>query len=378
MKVVVLGAGLVGKAVALDLAADGKFHVSAVDLKKETLDDLRNKGLTSVEQRDLSRPDEVKRAVKSFDLVINAVPGFLGFGTLKACLEAGKNVIDIAFSPEDPFELDGLCKRKGITAVVDCGVAPGLSNILAGHALTRMDKGESLVIYVGGLPVVRKWPFEYKTVFSPSDVIEEYLRPARFKENGEMIIRPALSDPELVEFEGVGTLEAFNSDGLRTLLKTLPIPNMKEKTLRYPGHREKMAILKEAGLFDTQPLNINGKEITPRDITAEVLFSRLKLQPGEEDLTIMRVVITGKKSDHPLTLTYDLCDRFDQKAGFHSMARTTGFTAAMAARAFGLGMIKNLGITPPEFLGFDPECYHFILSGLEERGVRVKENMDSR
>lgn len=378
MKVVILGVGLVGKAVALDLASDEKFLVSAVDLKKEPLDDLRNRGLTSVEQKDLSRPDEVKRVVKPFDLVISAVPGFLGFETLKACLEAGKNVVDVAFAPEDPFELDGLSKEKGITAVVDCGVAPGLSNILAGHALTRMDKGESLVIYVGGLPVVRTWPFEYKAVFSPADVIEEYLRPARYKENGEVIIRPALSDPEFIEFEGLGTLEAFNTDGLRTMLKTLSFPHMKEKTLRYPGHREKIAMLKEAGLFNTQPLTINGKEVIPREITAEILFPRLKLQSGEEDLTIMRVVITGKKRDHRLTITYDLFDRFDPQSGFHSMARTTGFTATMAARAFRLGLIKNLGITPPEFLGLDPECFHFILRGLVERGIRVKEKTNSR
>ncbi len=372
MKIVILGAGLMGKAMALDLLADKRFEVSAIDWRKEPLTELQAKGLVSVSQKDLSNPDEVRESIQPYDLVINAVPGSLGFKVLKACVEEGKKVVDITFSPEDHMKLDNLAKAKRTTAIVDCGVAPGLSNILAAYALTQMDKGLSLTIYVGGLPVVRTWPFEYKTVFSPADVIEEYLRPARYKENGQVKVQPALSEPEFIEFEGLGTLEAFNTDGLRTLLETLPYPNMKEKTLRYPGHREKMAILKEAGFFDSEPLIVAGKEIIPQEVTCQLLFSRLKLQAGEEDFTVMRVIASGIKEGRPLTLNFELFDRFDLATGVHSMARTTGYTATMIARALAEGLVEQQGIIPPEFLGFNKQCYAFILRGLEERGIRIK------
>ncbi len=372
MKTIILGVGLVGKAVALDLAADKNFEVSAVDRRQEVLKELKEKGLESVELRDLSQPEEVKKTVQSFDLVINAVPGYLGFPVLKACLEAKKNVIDITFSPEDPLELDELAQRAGVTAVVDCGIAPGLSNILAGHGLKEMDRGESLTIYVGGLPSVRTWPFEYKTVFSPSDVIEEYLRPARYKENGQLRVKPALAEPELIEFDNIGTLEAFLTDGLRTMLKTLAFTNMKEKTLRYPGHREKMALLREGGFFDDEPIIISSTKISPREMTTRILFSRLKLKDGEEDLTVMRVVVAGEKDGQPLVLTFDLVDRFDPETGIHSMARTTGYTATMVARALAQGLIKKKGLIAPEILGFDIEFFRFIIQGLRERGIRVE------
>lgn len=376
MRVIILGAGLVGKAMALDLTAEPGFDITAVDFRNEPLEELARAGVAVV-RKDLSRPAEVSEIVRDYELVINALPGFLGFQTLKACLEAGKNVVDIAFFPEDPFELDSLAKEKGVTAVVDCGVAPGLSHMLAAYGLNQLDKGRSLLIYVGGLPVVRQWPFEYKAVFSPYDVIEEYLRPARFRENGHLVIKPALSDPEFIEFEKLGTLEAFNTDGLRTLLKTLDVPNMKEKTLRYPGHREKMAILKEAGFFGTEPVEISGQRIRPIDFTAKVLFSRLKLNPGEEDLTVMRVMVSGEKGGQNRTLIYDLFDRFDRKTGIHSMARTTGYTATMVARAMARGLIKKTGIVAPEYLGFDRECLKFVVTGLKNKGLSIEERVET-
>ncbi|MGQ9578499.1 MAG: saccharopine dehydrogenase family protein [Candidatus Aminicenantales bacterium] len=376
MKTIILGVGLVGKAIALDLAADKQFSVSAVDLRKEPLEELREKGITSVWQQDLASLEGIKKILKPYDLVINAVPGALGFPILKTCLEESKNVVDITFSAESPLELDSLAREMNVTAIVDCGLAPGLSNILAGYASTKMDTPESLTVYVGGLPVVRSWPFEYKTVFSPADVIEEYLRPARYRENGQLIVRPALSDPELIEFEGLGTLEAFNTDGLRTLLTTLPFPSMKEMTLRYPGHREKMAILKAAGFFDSEPVTVDGQKIVPRALTTELLFSRLKLRQGEEDLAILMVVASGRRKGQPVLISFELLDRFDRASGIHSMARTTGYTATMTARALAEGLIKKTGIVPPEFLGMDEDCLRYILNGLKERGIKIKGPVD--
>ena len=375
MKIIILGVGLVGKAIALDLAADKQFQVAAVDLRQEALEALKDRGLISAERMDVSHPAELKKAIKKFDLVINALPGHLGFKVLKTCLEAGKNVVDLTFGPEDPFELDGLARRKKIAAFVDCGVAPGLSNMLAGQAQTRMDRRKSLTIYVGGLPAVRTWPLEYKTVFSPSDLIDEYLRPARQKINGEPVITPALAALELIEFEDIGTLEAFATDGLRTMLKTLDFPTMQEKTLRYPGHREKIMMLRAAGFFDDEPVRVNNCQISPRNMTARILFDRLKLQPGERDMTVLRIVAEGEKNKRPLRIVYELIDHYDPDTGIHSMARTTGYTATMIARAFAQGLIRRKGIIPPEYLGFDPVCLQFILKGLEARKIKVREKI---
>ncbi|MCR4409718.1 MAG: saccharopine dehydrogenase C-terminal domain-containing protein [Candidatus Saccharicenans sp.] len=372
MKIIVLGAGLVGRAMALDLASEKGFEVSAADRDEARLKDLAERGLKTV-PADLSRAQDLKEIISAQDLVLNALPGWLGFQTLKTCLETGKDVVDIAFFPEDPFELEALAREKGATAVVDAGVAPGLSNLLSAHGLSRLDKGNSLRIYVGGLPSIRQWPFEYKAVFSPLDVIEEYLRPARLKEGGRVVVREALSDPEFVEFEELGTLEAFNTDGLRTLLKTLDFPDMKEKTLRYPGHREKMLMLREAGFFDSRPVEVDGQQVRPVDFTARILFSRLELRPGDEDLTVLRVVVEGEKHGRPLRLTFELLDRFDRASGIHSMARTTGYTATMLARALARGLINKKGIIAPERLGFEPEVFLFVREGLEKKGIIIKE-----
>ncbi|HOP60659.1 MAG: saccharopine dehydrogenase NADP-binding domain-containing protein [Candidatus Saccharicenans sp.] len=376
MKIVVLGAGLVGKAMALDLASEPEFSLTSVDLKQEALAELATAGIKVIGQ-DISQSEATKDLVSDYDLVINAVPGYLGFQSLKACLEAGRNVVDISFFPENPFELDSLAKGQNITAAVDCGVAPGLSNILAGYGLSQLDKAYSVIIYVGGLPVIRKWPFEYKAVFSPVDVIEEYLRPARCLENGQLVIKPALSEPEFLEFEKLGTLEAFITDGLRTMIETLTVPEMVEKTLRYPGHREKMLALRQAGFFSEQPVEIAGQKIRPVDLSAKILFPRLNVEAGEEDLTILRVIISGEKDGQPLRLTYDLFDRFDRKSGIHSMARTTGYTATAVARAVARGLIKKHGIIAPEYLGLEPEVFNFIRKELLNREIVIKEKKEA-
>jgi len=376
MKIIVLGAGLVGKAMALDLASEPEFSLTSVDLKQEALAELATAGIKVIGQ-DISQSEATKDLVSNYDLVINAVPGYLGFQSLKACLEAGRNVVDISFFPENPFELDSLAKGQNITAAVDCGVAPGLSNILAGYGLSQLDKAYSVMIYVGGLPVIRKWPFEYNAVFSPVDVIEEYLRPARCLENGQLAIKPALSEPEFLEFEKLGTLEAFITDGLRTMIETLTVPEMVEKTLRYPGHREKMLALRQAGFFSEQPVEIAGQKVRPVDLSAKILFPQLNVEAGEEDLTILRVVVSGEKDGQPLRLTYDLFDRFDRKSGIHSMARTTGYTATAVARAVARGLIKKNGIIAPEFLGLEPEVFNFIRKELLNREIIIKEKKEA-
>ena len=376
MNVIVLGAGLVGTPMAIDLAKDSGFDVTVADINKEALNKIKNKYGISTIQKDLSDLQSVKEIVKDFDIVLNAVPGFMGYKTLKAIVESGIDAVDIAFFPEDPFTLDELAKRNNVTAIMDCGVAPGMSNVLIGYVDFLLDKTETVLIYVGGLPEVRVWPYEYKAVFSPIDIIEEYTRPARYVENGNLVIRPALSNAEYLDFPNVGTLEAFNSDGLRTLAETIDAPNMKEKTLRYPGHIEKMAVLRETGFFDKKEIEIKGVKISPLEFTSKLLFPKWQLKAGEVDVTVMRIIIEGIKDGEKLRYTYDLYDRLDEETNTHSMARTTGYTATMAVRMLAKGLYKEKGISPPEFIGKNPECVEFILKGLKDRGIIYKENIE--
>ena len=376
MKVIVLGAGLVGGPMAIDLAADDRFLVTAADNSRTALDDLAHQSSIETVEIDLSRPEDVTGLVANYDLVVDAVPGFMGYRTLEAIIRAGRHVVDIAFFPEDPFNLDELAKKNDAIAVTDCGVFPGMGSALIGRAARRLDSIERVLIYVGGLPEVRTWPWEYKAVFSPVDVIEEYMRPARYIDNGVEVTRPALSDPELVDFPGVGTLEAFNTDGLRTLLQTIDAPFMKEKTLRYPGHVEKMAVLRESGFFSAEPVTLQGREVRPIDLTARLLFPMWKLQPGEGDITILKILIEGGVDGRKQRVVYDMLDRFDRDSNTTSMARTTGYTATATVRMIADGLYARTGISPPEYLGQVPGCVQYLLDRLAERGVIYEEHIE--
>lgn len=365
-KIIVLGAGMVGRTMAKDLA--GNYEVYSADLSKENLALLADAGITTL-QADLGNADTLRGLIADKDLVIGAVPGFMGFKTLQTVIACGKNVCDISFFPEDPFLLDADAKKHNVTAVVDCGVAPGMDNIILGYHNARMEV-ETFTCLVGGLPRERRWPFEYKAPFSPADVIEEYVRPARYMKNGKMEIRPALSDPDLVDFTHVGTLEAFNSDGLRTLLYTMPhIPDMVERTLRYPGHIALMRVFRETGFFGTSPLKIKDVSVRPLDVTAALLFPEWKLTPGEEEFTVMRVHVAGREDGAKVEYIYDLYDVTDPETGTSSMARTTGYTCTAAAHLLLNGGYAQAGINPPEFLGTREENFRALLRYLEERNV---------
>ncbi len=374
-EIVVLGSGRVGSAIAADLARDEAFQVRVADRDAGRLADLRERHGVRGERVDFSLPSTVARAIDGADLVVSAVPGFLGFRTLRAVIEAGIDAVDIAFFSEDPFELDALARENGVRAVVDCGVAPGMSNLLVGHVDGLLDRTDAVAIYVGGLPAEPTPPYEYRAVFSPIDVIEEYTRPARLVANGRPITKPALSDLELLDIEGVGTLEAFVTDGLRTLVRTIDAPNMVEKTLRYPGHAEKMRLLRDTGFLSEEPIEIGGREIRPIDLTAALLFPIWETREGEADLTAMRVRVDGTVGGRRTRYTYDLLDRYDPITRTTSMARTTGYTATTVARLLTSGLWERAGIVPPEFIGRDPESVEFVLAGLRERGIGYRETV---
>ncbi|MFQ5670487.1 MAG: saccharopine dehydrogenase family protein [Acidobacteriota bacterium] len=373
-RIAVLGIGLVGRVIVDDLLADPNLQVIAVDARRTGLDQLGSHPRLEVRQADLSRPASVAETALAAraDLVVGAVPGALGSALLEGVLTAGLSLVDISFSPDDPTRWDGMARQRGLTVVVDCGLAPGLSNLLAGHETARLETVHRIEILVGGLPIRRVLPYEYRFVFSPGDVIEEYTRPCHFREDGVERVRPALSDVERVEFPEVGTLEAFNTDGLRTLLTSLPAPTLKEKTLRYPGHARKMRLLRETGFFSLEPVQAGGVRVAPRAVTEELLRQRLALQDGEEEITLLRVTVEGEANHQQCCSTWNVVDRTDLAKGQSSMARTTAFPCAQVARLVASGRWRSPGIHPPEVLGRDDGIAQLILDGLRERGIHLR------
>jgi lysine 6-dehydrogenase len=367
--VIVLGSGMVGSAMAIDMAKN--HQVTVTDISQNVLDKVIQKcnDLKTV-QLDVTDKKELQEIIQQHEMVINAVPGFLGYKTLNTIIEAGMNVIDISFFSENSLELDALAKEHNVTAIVDCGVAPGMDNIILGY-YNEIMKLTDFECLVGGLPKVKKWPFCYKAPFSPIDVIEEYMRPARYVENGKEIVREPLTDCEYIDFDKVGTLESFNSDGLRSIIHTMPhIPNMKEKTLRYPGHVEYVKVLKESGFFDTEKIEVNGTQVSPLDFTSQLLFNEWKLGETEEEITVMRVTLIGENANgHTEEVVYSMYDEYSSETETSSMARTTGYTATAAANLFLDGVFSEKGVFPPELVGKHKACFDYFLSYLEERNI---------
>ena len=358
---------MIGSVIARDLAVQSpRLDVTIADARPGTLERVAAGvkaagGNVKTVVADLADPAVVKRIVKDADVVCGAVASGIAYSVLRAVMESGKPYSDISFMGEDADTLDAVAKQHGGTAVVDIGVAPGMSHALAADCHRRL-KGrgvqtESLRIYVGGLPRVRTWPYQYKAAFSPADVLEEYTRPSRIVEHGRIVVREALSEPELMDFDGVGTLEAFNTDGLRSLSRTYPaiVPHMVEKTLRYPGHIEQMRVLRATGLMSEDAAEVGGVRVKPRELLAKLMFPHWQYAPGEEDLTVMRVVGEGGGK----RIAWDVLDIGTQGDGTDgrqtSMGRTTGFPCAIVARMLLDGSLKKAGlgagVINPERLG---------------------------
>jgi len=368
MKIAVLGAGMVGRAIAVDLASDSE--VTSFDLSEHNFKLLREKNSSiQTQQADLTSFEQYQSWLNPFELVVTAVPGFMGFAVLKTVINCGKNVTDISFFPEDVLQLDRLARERQVTVITDAGLAPGMSNLILGRYNEEFTVN-NFECYVGGLPKTRKKPFEYKAPFSPVDVIEEYLRPARLRENGRIVVKAPLTDREYRDFDDVGTLEAFNTDGLRSLLFTMPhVANMKEKTLRYPGHVELIIALKDAGFFDEKQIAVDGTNISPLNFSSKILFKNWKLEPDEEELTVMKVIVEGNKNGSSQRIEFNLLDRYDDKSKTSSMSRTTGYACTAFVHLMAEKLFTEKGVYPPELVGKDKPCFDFVIDYLKDRGV---------
>ncbi len=362
--VIVFGGGRVGLTIARDLAET--YTVAIADVDKSRLDEIQNSFELKTIHLDLLSEKDPTKLLQAYDLAVNAVPGHIGFVFLKKLAENGINVVDISFFDQDAYDLDELCIEQACSAVVDCGVAPGLCNIMLGHHLS--EEVISYSCYVGGLPFQPTEPFNYKAPFSPSDVIEEYTRPARLRENGIDITKDALSEIEEISIPEIGSLEAFNTDGLRSILRNTDIPNLKEKTIRYKGHAALMKSFREAGFFDNELIEVGTEKIPAIEFTSKVLFNEWKLNDEDDEFTYMKVEIETPSGYH----VYKVFDRKDFEKNMSSMSRTTGFTCSATCAYYLQNEFQTTGILAPEQLGKDNSYFDFVISYLKERGVDIQ------
>ena len=370
MQIAVIGSGMVGSLIATELAKE--YQITVFDNSRNNLKELENKNqniqVKVVDVNDVLFENEIK----NYQLAINCLPGFMGFNILKKLIRLGLSCTDISFMPEDCLELSDLALEHNCIIIPDAGVAPGLSNLIIGHIVANNDITEIRTM-VGGLPKVKKAPWNYKAPFSPIDVIEEYTRPARIKKDGQIKIKEALSDLKKFEVENIGALEAFLTDGLRTLLnsdkKISEIPTLLEYTIRYPGHAQLVKELIGKGGFSDEIIEFNGKKMTQKEKTCLHLFDEWKLSKNEDEFTFM--IITAIKRDGS-EINYTVYD--ERTEGWSSMARTTGLTACAFAKLIIEKKITKTGILCPETLGQDKSNYDFVIDYLKKRKVRITYN----
>jgi saccharopine dehydrogenase-like NADP-dependent oxidoreductase len=321
---------------------------------------------------DVSDRRKLTHTLKKFDLVVGALPGRLGYRLVKTCIGVGVDGVDVSYMPENPLTLHRDAVKAGVTIIPDCGLAPGLSNLLVGRAVSQLDEIEYVHIAVGGLPVKRTPPLDHVMTWCVEDFIDEYARKVRIVERGKVVEVEALSGLEEVDLPGIGKLEAFYTDGLRTLLHTIRAESMWEKTLRYPGHAKKMKLLKELGFFDEKPLKVDDVRLPPRRLTARLLDKKLR-RPGLGDVVALNVDVGGRRRGTKIRHFYRLIDRYDKERGITAMARTTAYTASVIAQLVAGKFVREDGVIPLEKLGMKPMIFDRIMAELEERGIKIRQ-----
>ncbi|MEM4677605.1 MAG: saccharopine dehydrogenase C-terminal domain-containing protein [Candidatus Korarchaeota archaeon] len=345
MKVTILGSGLVGQAIAYRLAMSELFDTIVVtDISAENLRKVKNLLGESIKTIQANVLEKLEEIVQGSDCVSCALPGSISFNACKRVLNLGIPVIDSSYMPQDPFELDAIAKDKGVVYIPDAGFAPGISNIVVGYFAKNLRTLENVKIYVAGLPIEPRGPLRHMVNWSLSDFIDEYLRPARIVKDGKVLSVDPLSDLETVEIRGV-KYEAFYTDGLRTLLRTIKARNMFEKTLRYPGHLERMRFLKEIGLLSDAEFELANIKI-PAVKVLEAIFMKHIYDPNMRDLAIM--YITADDGKH--TSEAFLRQSYNESLGLSAMAITTGFTNAVLCEAV-VEKVRETGTLPPELFG---------------------------
>jgi lysine 6-dehydrogenase len=379
MKMLVLGAGLQGCACAYDLLQSPAVGgVTLADLRPDHLPPFLagdwGGRLTTV-RLDVTDPVAVRETLRGHTAVMSAIPYYYTGPMARAAVEAGCHFADLGGNTEIVFEqkkLDDQAVAKGISIIPDCGLAPGMVNILAAEGIRRLDRAQQVKIYVGGLPQHPEPPLNYQIVYSLEGALDYYTTPSWVLRDGKPIQVDALSELEAVDFpQPVGTLEAFHTGGG---ISTLPfayegkIDVMEYKTLRYPGHAAIMRPIRELGLLGAKPIEVKGKPVVPRDVFIAAVHPRLH-KPQGQDLVALRVSVTGQKGGKPARVAFRLIDRYDAVHGISAMMRTTGYSLSITGQMQAKGRIALKGVhTPDEAVPFGP-----YVEELGKRGVRIEE-----
>jgi saccharopine dehydrogenase-like NADP-dependent oxidoreductase len=375
MKILVVGCGKVGSEIARDLAASNEVDsVVAMDASPQNLKLLRKRVARRIQtvRLSISQKSRLHGLLRKVDLVCGALPGRLGFDLISETVKAGRDIVDISYTPRDAFLLQRKAKEVGCRVVPQCGVAPGFTNMCVGDASRRMEKMTSVEIFVGGLPEKPEPPLNYRIVFSLEDVVNEYSRPVQVIEEGRRKKVDALSGRGHISFPGVGRVEYFLTDGLGSLPRSFPrTREMHEFTLRYPGHADMMQTLRILGFFERNPVKIGGVEVEPRQLSIELLRGAMSLG-SPEDFLALRVEVKGLSRGKKISLRYQLLDHYNRRSGVSAMARTTAYPCTSVALLMGRGEIKDTGIVTPEKIAQDKRLFQFVLGRLDKHGVKMK------
>ncbi len=380
MKILTAGCGHIGPVLIRDLLSSSSHQITIADLSlvqaqktRDTID-----GAIECVALDVTDQQTAISILQEHDIVIGLTPGNIGYRLLQTAIKAKIHCIDLSFMPEDPLTLAQPAIDADICIVPDCGVAPGLSNILVGHGATTFDEVSTIQIYVGGNPAQPIPPLDYILTWSLEDLLEEYTRTVTIVKNSHQIQVNALEGLELIDVPDVGTLEAFYTDGLRSLLHSFPsVTNMWEKTLRYPGHREKIKLLLDLGFFSNKPMSIHGLEVTPRSITQQILRKALT-RPDIQDILTMQINMYGEKGQQQQHYSSYLHTQYDDPLGVTAMARTTAIPASIIIQLLANGRIPFRGVIPPEQLGMKEPLFSEIMTELKKRNINPIHKYDKQ
>jgi lysine 6-dehydrogenase len=372
----VLGAGAMGRAVALDLASVTDTEAVVLADSNEAMADEAKAFVGSPKVRtaplDVADAEAVAGAMEGMDVTVSCVPYRFNFDLSKAAIEAGVHMCDLGGNNDivrKQLCLDAKARRAEVTIIPDCGLAPGLATVLAADALRRMDKVKELHLRVGGLPVDPRPPLDYMLLFNPVGLVNEYRERPVVIRRGKILTVEPLDELEEIDFpEPFGKLEAFNtSGGTSTLPQSLmgKVDELDYKTIRYPGHRDKVLCMMQLGLFDEEPMAVGEAQVSPRDVTERLLGERLP-RDGD-DVVLLRVRAEGEVEGRERTLTYTVIDHCDKEAGLTAMQRTTAFPASIVAQMVASGEIDERGVVPQEQVV--PTAR--FLEELEKRDIQV-------
>jgi lysine 6-dehydrogenase len=379
MRMLVLGAGLQGSACTYDLLQNPEVsQVRLADVRFDHLPEFLKPHSgprlipTTLDVRDR---EAVLAVMRESDAVMSAIPYYFNLALAECAVEAGVHFCDLGGNTEIVFqqkELAARARAKGVTVIPDCGVAPGMVNILAEHGIRQLDTVESVRIYVGGLPQDPQPPLDYQVVYSLEGVLDYYTTLSWVLRGGQRTQMTALSEREPVEFPApVGTLEAFHTaGGLSTMAFRYEgrIPEMEYKTLRYPGHAEIMETIRDLGLLDVEPVDVKGVKVSPREVFVAVVGPKLT-KPKGKDLLALRVLVRGRKDGRPAERRFDLVDRYDEAHGISAMMRTTGYSLSITGQMQARRQVGPAGVWTPD------ECMpaEEYIEELRRRGIELSE-----